>query len=207
MSEDPEPRLVEAACAYRVAFELLQVALAVVADQPGAGLGAWVAEARDVLDVAQEGLFAAALALEGGPQPLSPAEVRGEWLTGALAAARPDVGRPSGPPMARGAAARQVVGPPAAGATTHIIPSGAGLPSQRVNCSALLAELDALIDRMAAALGRLRHVRATLAVQLEVGDARIDLAALQRLAEETDRLTAVADEAAAAAALAGRPRP
>jgi hypothetical protein len=76
-----------------------------------------------------------------------------------------------------------------------------------VNCSALLAELDALIDRMAAALGRLRHVRATLAVQLEVGDARIDLAALQRLAEETDRLTAVADEAAAVAPLAGQPRP
>ena len=87
MSDDPEARLVEAACAYRVAFELLQVALAVVADQPGAGLGAWVAEARDTLDVAQEGLFAAALALEGGPQPLSTAEARGGWLTGALAAA------------------------------------------------------------------------------------------------------------------------
>ena len=83
-----------------------------------------------------------------------------------------------------------MVGPPADAATTQIIPSGDGLPSQPVNYSPLLAELDALIDRMAAALGRLRQVRATLAGQLEVGDARIDLAALQRLAEETNRLRA-----------------
>ena len=37
----------------------------------------------------------------------------------------------------------------------------------------LLAELDALADRMAAALGRLRTFRATLAGQLAVGDAQL----------------------------------
>ena len=64
------------------------------------------------------------------------------------------------------------------------------------NSLALLSELDALAERMAAALGRLRALRATLAKQLAGGDAPIDLAALQRLAEETDRLTATGAEVA-----------
>ncbi len=54
----------------------------------------------------------------------------------------------------------------------------------------LLAELDALAERLAVALGGLRALRATLAGQLAAGDARLDPAALQRLAEETDRLSA-----------------
>jgi hypothetical protein len=77
----------------------------------------------------------------------------------------------------------------------------------RDNSAALLTELDTLAERMAAALGRLRAFRATLAGQLAVGDARLDLATLQRLAEETDRLTATGAEVAAdAAALARQQR-
>ena len=208
MGDDPEARLVEAARAYRAAFELLQVALAVAADQPGAGLGAWVAEARDALDAAQARLFAAALALEGGSQPSSPAGDSADWLANSLTTPRLNAGRPGGPLMARGAAVGSVIGLPAAAATTQIVPSVDGRPAPRADCSALLAELDALIDRLAAALGRLRHVRAALVGQLEVGDARIDLAALQRLAEETNRLSEASDEAAAeAAALTKRSRP
>ena len=72
----------------------------------------------------------------------------------------------------------------------------------------LLAELDALGERLAVALRGLRALRASLAGQLAVGDARVDLATLQRLAEETDRLTAAGAEVAAeAAALAGQLRP
>ena len=61
------------------------------------------------------------------------------------------------------------------------------------NSAALLAELDALADRMAAVLDRLRAFRATLAEQVAAGDVRLDLAALQRLSEETDHLTATGE--------------
>jgi hypothetical protein len=67
----------------------------------------------------------------------------------------------------------------------------------RDNSLALLSELDALAERMASALERVRAFRTTLAKQLAGGDAPIDLAALQRLAEETDRLTATGAEGAA----------
>ena len=78
----------------------------------------------------------------------------------------------------------------------------------RDNSAALLSELDALADRIGAVLGRLRTFRASLAGQLAAGDVRLDLAALQRLAEETDRLTAVGDEIAwDAGTLVGQPRP
>ncbi|HEX2184004.1 MAG TPA: hypothetical protein VHN78_00690 [Chloroflexota bacterium] len=66
----------------------------------------------------------------------------------------------------------------------------------RDNSAALLTELDALAERIAAVLGRLRAFRASLAGHQAVGDVRLDLAALQRLAEETDRLTAAGDEIA-----------
>ena len=110
MGDEPAAPLIEAARAYRAAFGLLQVALAVAADQPGAGMDAWVAQARDTLDAAQAGLCAAALALERGPRPLSPAEALGEWLGGTLAVAGP-----------AGA-------PPAAGAASRAIPGGGALP-------------------------------------------------------------------------------
>ena len=78
----------------------------------------------------------------------------------------------------------------------------------RDHAAGLLAELDALAERLAAALGGLQALRATLAGQLAAGDARVDLAALQRLAEETDRLTAAgAALAVDAPALAGPLRP
>ena len=74
--------------------------------------------------------------------------------------------------------------------------------------AALLTELDALADRIAAVLGRLRAFRASLAEQLAAGDVRLDLATLQRLAEETDRLTAVGDRIAGdAGTLVGQLRP
>ena len=77
----------------------------------------------------------------------------------------------------------------------------------RDHAAGLLAELDALAERLAVALGGLRALRAALAGQLAAGDARVDLAALQRLAEETDRLTAAGAEVAAdATALAGQLR-
>ena len=66
----------------------------------------------------------------------------------------------------------------------------------RDNSMALLTEVDALTDRIGAVLGRLRAFRTCLAEQLAAGDVRLDLAALQRLAEETDRLTAVGDRIA-----------
>ena len=64
---------------------------------------------------------------------------------------------------------------------------------QPVRSSALLAELDALIDRMAAALERLRHARSLLAAQVESGDAPVDAVPLRHLAEEADRLIATGD--------------
>ena len=78
----------------------------------------------------------------------------------------------------------------------------------RDHSGALLAELATLVDRLAAALRSLRAFRATRAGQLAVGDARLDLAALQRLADETDRLTSTGAKVAVdAAALAGQLRP
>ena len=78
----------------------------------------------------------------------------------------------------------------------------------RDTSAALLTELDALADRIATALAGLRAFRAALAGQLAAGDVRIDLVALQRLAEETDRLTATGDELALdAGALVGQRRP
>ena len=78
----------------------------------------------------------------------------------------------------------------------------------RDNAAALLTELDALTDRIGAVLGRLRVFRACLADQLAAGEVRLDLAALQRLAEETDRLTATGDEIALdAGVLVGHLRP
>ena len=64
---------------------------------------------------------------------------------------------------------------------------------QPVRSAALLAELDALIDRMAAALERLRHARSRLAAQVESGDKPLDAAPLRRLAEEADQLIATGD--------------
>ena len=77
----------------------------------------------------------------------------------------------------------------------------------RDNSTALLNELDALGDRLAAVLGRVRAFRADLAAQLAADDVRLDVAALQRLAEETDRLAATGEALAGdAATLVGRSR-
>ena len=75
---------------------------------------------------------------------------------------------------------------------------------QPVRSSALLAELDALIDRMAAALERLRRARSLLAAQSESGDAPLDAAPLRRLAEEADRLIATGDTLVAEVEALGR---
>ncbi len=75
---------------------------------------------------------------------------------------------------------------------------------QPVRSSALLADLDALIDRMAAALERLRRARSRLAEQVESGDEPIDAAPLRRLAEEADRLIATGDTLAAEVEALGR---
>ena len=78
----------------------------------------------------------------------------------------------------------------------------------RDNSTALLSELDTLADRIAAVLGRVRAFRASLAAQLAAGDVQLDLAALQRLSEEADRLTSVGDELAGdARTLLGQLRP
>ena len=54
--------------------------------------------------------------------------------------------------------------------------------------------------------GRLRAFRAGLAGQLAAGDVRLDLGELQRLAEETDRLTATGEAIAGeVGGLGGRP--
>ena len=71
----------------------------------------------------------------------------------------------------------------------------------RNNAAALLTEVDALADRIGSVLGRLRAFRASLAGQLAAGDVRLDLAALQRLAEETDRLAATGEAIAGDAGL------
>ncbi len=75
---------------------------------------------------------------------------------------------------------------------------------QPVRSSALLADLDALIDRMAAALERLRRARSRLAEQVESGDEPLDAAPLRRLAEEADRLIATGDTLAAEVEALGR---
>ena len=75
---------------------------------------------------------------------------------------------------------------------------------QPVRSSALLAELDALIDRMAAALERLRHARSRLAAQVESGDEPLDAAPLRRLAEEADQLIATGDTLVAEVEALGR---
>ena len=64
------------------------------------------------------------------------------------------------------------------------------MQSLPVRFSTLLAELDTLTDRMAAALERLRHARGILAAEVEADDVPVDAAPCRRLAEEPDRLIA-----------------
>jgi hypothetical protein len=69
---------------------------------------------------------------------------------------------------------------------------------QPVRSSTLLAELDTLTDRMAAALERLRHARGILATEVRAEDVPLDVAPCRRLAEESDRLIATGDTLVAA---------
>ena len=81
------------------------------------------------------------------------------------------------------------------------------MQSQPVSSAALLADLDALTDRMAATLERLRRARGLLAAQLDTGDAPLDAPPLRRLTEETEQLIATGDALVAAVeALARQPR-
>ncbi len=64
---------------------------------------------------------------------------------------------------------------------------------QPVRSSTLLAELDTLTDRMAAALERLHHARGILAAEVGADDVTLDVAPCRRLAEESDRLIATGD--------------
>ena len=81
------------------------------------------------------------------------------------------------------------------------------MQSQPVSSPALLADLDALTDRMAATLERLRRARDLLAAQSDTGDAPLDAPPLRRLTEETEQLIATGDALVAAVeALARQPR-